>query len=118
MRREVTRLRGAPFVAVVQTADLWNGNHGSSRPWSCYFEPVMSENLAETLRRTTVVIEKAAKSLAAPNAAGPTSRRDSVDQFIGKALVISFAVIVGHVFVKGPAEVPIPTESSGRDIRP
>ena len=34
---------------------------------------VMSENLAETLRRTTVVIEKAAKSLAAPNAAGLTS---------------------------------------------
>jgi hypothetical protein len=26
--------------------------------------PVMSENLAETLRRTTVVIEKVAKSLA------------------------------------------------------
>ena len=70
--------------------------------------PVMSENLAETLRRTTVVIEKAAKSLAAPNAAGLTRRRDTVDQFIGKPLVISFAVIVGDEFVKSPAEVPFP----------
>jgi hypothetical protein len=65
----------------------------------------MSEKLAETLRRTTVVIETAAESLAAPNATGSTRRWDSGDQFIAKALVISFTVIVGHEFVKGPAEV-------------
>ena len=68
----------------------------------------MSENLAETLRRTTVGSEKAAKSVAAPNAAGLTSRRDTVDQFIGQALVIAFAMIVGNKFVKGPADVPFP----------
>lgn len=57
-------------------------------------------------------MEKAAESLTAPNATGSIRRCDDVDQFIAKALVISFTVIVGDKLVNGPAEVLLPQPGS------
>jgi hypothetical protein len=59
------------------------------------------------LRRTIVVTEKATDALTPPNGAAGIVLSNTIDQFVCKALMVAFAMIVDYELRERPTEVPL-----------
>jgi hypothetical protein len=70
------------------------------------------------LRRTVVVAEKTADPLTPPNGAAVRLAPNAVDQLVGQALMVAFAMIVHEELGEQTTEVPLTEESRDSGILP